>query len=368
MKCKICNCLKTNLIFKSDGGLPILSNVVFINKIKAKNIASTKMEIYHCSNCDFVFDVSKKNILFDKNYDNSQQYSQIYINYMEQICNDIKNIPVNNNKIVEIGCGNGFLVNMLNNLGMDAYGFDTSYNGNNHKIKNRYYNEKDEDIKPGLFVLRHMLDYLENPLEFLHQIAKINNYNSTFYIEIPSYDYIEKYNFWIDFNAERFSYFSKEFFKNIFNNFTIKETFNDQYLIVIARMNELKEVSFNNYIRRNYLMESFNNTKTFINTLNNVALWGASGRGVTFANLIDSNQIKIQYLIDINKNKINKYIGGTGHKIISIDEIKNSNILNIIIMNSIYESEIKKILKEKELDIKTYTIDVILKKEINYET
>ncbi|MBU4370169.1 hypothetical protein KKG58_05505 [Patescibacteria group bacterium] len=52
---------------------------------------------------------------------------------------------------------------------------------------------------------------------------------------------------------------------------------------------------------------------------------------------------KCQYVIDINPNKQNKFIPITGQKIVAPKILQEMDIGTIIIMNSIYETEIKKL-------------------------
>lgn len=53
-------------------------------------------------------------------------------------------------------------------------------------------------------------------------------------------------------------------------------------------------------------------------------------------------------LIDINPQKINKFIPGTGHAVVGTDIVKDSSIKNIIVMNKNYIDEIKKALNHED--------------------
>jgi hypothetical protein len=360
MECKVCGSPETEIIFKNNNRVPIISNLVYDSKKEAESSPVTSFNILHCQRCDFVFEKNEKNTIFDSSYDNAQQDSNRYIEYIQETINDINKLVSPDSKIVEIGCGNGYLVDQLSKLNIDSYGFDPSYSGNNKKIFNRYYNESDTVIKPDIIILRHMLDYVEKPIDFLHSLAKMHNDNSILYIEVPSYDFIKETNSWIDFNGERYSYFSKNFFNNIFTEVDIKETFNKQYLTVIANIKDLKKIKPSCYVFKNNLLSSFDKTKKFIENLDNIALWGASGKGVIASNLLDKSKNKIKYLIDINKNKIGKFVGG-GYEVIGVEDISNFNIKNIIIMNDIYYDEIKELLSKKKILINIFTISKILK-------
>ena len=77
----------------------------------------------------------------------------------------------------------------------------------------------------------------------------------------------------------------------------------------------------------------------------------AAGKGVRMANIIDPNHEIIECLIDLNPKKCGKFIPGTGHEIINFSEIEKRKIKTAIVMNPNYYNEIKKLIKEQNLDI-----------------
>ena len=88
----------------------------------------------------------------------------------------------------------------------------------------------------------------------------------------------------------------------------------------------------------------------------NIALWGAAGKGVSLANIIDPNCELIECLIDLNPKKWGKFISGTGHEIINHSEIEKWEIKTAIIMNPNYYDEIKKLMKNKNIKINLVTL------------
>ena len=83
----------------------------------------------------------------------------------------------------------------------------------------------------------------------------------------------------------------------------------------------------------------------------NVAIWGAAGKGTTFLNLFDPDCKLIDSIIDINPNKWNKHIAGTGHIIINPISIINRKIKTIIVMNPNYYDEIKSYLYMQKIKV-----------------
>ena len=80
-----------------------------------------------------------------------------------------------------------------------------------------------------------------------------------------------------------------------------------------------------------------------------VAVWGAGSKGVTFLNCID-NPESVSYVVDINPHKNGRFVAGTGHEIIGLEQLGELNLSRVIIMNSVYQSEIGAMLIELGLD------------------
>ena len=58
----------------------------------------------------------------------------------------------------------------------------------------------------------------------------------------------------------------------------------------------------------------------------NVAVWGAGAKGNTFVNLVDANRKFVNCMIDVNPNKQGRYVPGTGHPIVGVNELVKRNI------------------------------------------
>jgi len=130
----------------------------------------------------------------------------------------------------------------------------------------------------------------------------------------------------------------------LFNNSEINYIFKDQYIYLIANLNDLKNKSDLKNVLHKEKKYKFADNKKYIYILennNNIAIWGAGAKGNTFVNIFDPKKIYIKCVIDINKKKQGRFIAKTGHKIISVKQILNYNIETIIIMNINYIEEIK---------------------------
>ena len=83
------------------------------------------------------------------------------------------------------------------------------------------------------------------------------------------------------------------------------------------------------------------------------AIWGAAAKGTTLANVMDPQNRRIRFLIDINPAKQGKYVAGTGHPIVSPAHLKDRNgqVAGILNMNPNYLDENRMILSQLSLAI-----------------
>jgi hypothetical protein len=86
----------------------------------------------------------------------------------------------------------------------------------------------------------------------------------------------------------------------------------------------------------------------------NIFLWGAGAKGVMYANMIDPNSEFISGIVDVNPYKQGGFIPGSGHMVISHDDLPQSG--SVIIMNENYTKEIKKQVSSQGKEIRLYSV------------
>lgn len=74
-------------------------------------------------------------------------------------------------------------------------------------------------------------------------------------------------------------------------------------------------------------------------------------------NLIDPDLKYINCVIDVNPNKVGKYLPGTGHQIVGINVLQDKELSTVIVMNPNYLEEIKQIIVQQHLNIELINID-----------
>ena len=358
MKCSLCEDDNLSTIYTVPN-VPVFQNKVYATVNEAQNIMTGNVELVMCSNCGFIFntDFDKKVMGYDAQYQNEQAHSPYFQRYLGELVELFAEKRFQELKIIEIGCGKGYFLEMLRVKGFDVIGFDPAYEGNSPHIVKDYYSDQYSQLNADLIVLRHTLEHIDDPLKFLHNIARAVNYNAKMFIEVPSFEWIlEKRAFW-DIFYEHCNYFTLESLSCLFQESEQGLLFNNQYMYLISDLSKLREqaVSVNATLsdfEASKMTELLRFYKKFVRSHPGMLVWGAGAKGATFVSMTDHNRDYISYLIDINPEKQGRYIAKTGHSIISpvqlADFVGGGDIL---VMNDNYYKEIQEQIKGKHFNL-----------------
>ena len=354
--CPLCKNDNLNILYTMKD-MPIFQNKVYATQKNAKSVITADLKLCHCQNCGFVFnkDFDSSIMTYDEEYQNEQNYSSFFKNYLNDIVSFLDTNFSKEDKIIEIGSGKGYFLNLLEEKGFKKVtGFDPAYEGEKENIVKDYYGSQYSSLNADLIILRHTLEHISEPFDFLREIAKANNYRGKVFIEVPCFEWIEEKNAFWDVFYEHCNYFTRESLGNMFSASKTGTLFNDQYIYVFADLKNLRgEVLQCSIKSKKHLFENINQSVEILKD-NRIAVWGAGAKGVTFLNLVDAEKKQIEYVVDINPKKQQKYIAKTSHEIISVQELKkliNKEVVDtIFIMNENYKKEI--VLELNELKIK----------------
>lgn len=368
MTCISCGSKETmNLIKIND--VPVFCNVLLSSEQKALDSPKGILDIYFCKHCGHIFNngFDQSLMKYDEGYDNTLHYSKKFQEFAEQLVDRlIKEYNITGKTVVDIGCGKGDFLQLICTKGKNnGIGFDTSYQEERHDKNNNirfikdFYSEKYLSVDADLICCRHVLEHIPKPEIFLLDIAKAaGKKRPIFYFEVPNARYtLKDLGIW-DLIYEHVSYFTKESLTHLFNKcgfkvLNIAEGFNNQYLLLEAELSEKTDNTEDIFLLKelvNKFSEEYTTKRNYWdkfmekNLDKKIIVWGAGSKGITFLNVIDKKR-SIKYIVDINPHKHGKYIPGTAAKVLNPEELKSYSPDIIILMNSIYEEEIKNIIK-----------------------
>lgn len=334
-------------LFKAHG-LPVFQNKMYADRDTA--IASPTGDIVLVQSLETgliynaAFDADL--LAYDQDYQNEQAHSIVF----QQHLNEIKTIldkHFMNRFAIEVGCGKGYFLEYLAKAGYEMTGVDPAYEGNNPKVIKACF-DKSLGFSSENLILRHVLEHIADPFNFLKSIALANDKKGKIYIEVPCMDWIAEHKAWFDIFYEHVNYFRLNDFHRMFQ--TVYESghvFGRQYLYVVAELGSLCAPVYSD-------TDQFNFPEDFISELKKISLqsknkqiavWGGASKGVIFSLYMQRQGLDIDHLIDINPAKQGKYIGVAGLKVSSpeeaLSEMKPGD--DIYVMNSNYLEEIRTI-------------------------
>ena len=248
--------------------------------------------------------------------------------------------------------GGGITLELLEKMEFEITGFDPAYEGSNINIVKAPFEQKSH-LKAEGIILRHVLEHIKNPYDFLTNISLANNEKGKIYIEVPCFDWILNNNAWYDIFYEHVNYFRLSDLKNMFSKvYDSGKLFGDQYIYIVADLASLKEPVYN---KNNSVKFPKNFTKQIDQVSldkdlsKNLFVWGGGSKGAIFTLLKRRSGLKIDGIVDINPAKQGKYIPAVGEKVISPEQAakKFPEGSNCYVMNSNYLNEIKNISRNK---------------------
>jgi hypothetical protein len=76
-----------------------------------------------------------------------------------------------------------------------------------------------------------------------------------------------------------------------------------------------------------------------------VAIWGAGAKGVTYLNMVDPEADMVDCTADVNPKKQGKFVVGTGHPIVSPEQMVARGVRGVLVMNPVYLDEVRQIMR-----------------------
>ena len=342
------------LIYQQEN-LPIFQNHMYDTEAEAKACPTGDMQLVEDQQTGLVYNAAFRPelMVYDVHYQTEQALSPLFKGHLESVSCIIDRC-IGRDSLVEVGCGKGFFLEMLLTKGFDITGFDPTYEGKNPKVMKHYF-EASVGIKANGLVLRHVLEHIQDPFNFLEQLKKANGGSGKIYIEVPCFDWICEHKAWFDVFYEHVNYFRISDFYRMFD--TIIESgrlFGDQYIYVIAELSTLKkpEINFEDCVifPKEFTKNIDDPTQSHValyqpleNKPNQTAIWGGASKGVIFSLLKSRIGQPINIVIDINPAKQGKYQPLTGLLVQSPSEALATlpRDSTIYVMNSNYLGEIK---------------------------
>lgn len=344
--------------------VPVLNNVVYDSEKQAKECTVGSISLIQCHRCGLVFnlDFDKEKIAYDAKYDNTRSHSSSYNQYLDYLAGLFSDRLTPLSHVIEIGCGNGDFLKKLSELSdCRAEGYDAAYRGPLQYSRKVLFSrdtfiKENRDVQFSMLILRHVLEHIPDLNQFFKTISQSLplREDAALFIEVPDFEWILERGTYFDITYEHCNYFLSSTLVECaaqmgFGVVRTMKAYQNQYIVFEAnraKANTLP-VSISGLTKKEVAVRFKKARRRFfkkILSLQNICVWGASGKGAIFlSDLPGYLQKKVRFAIDINPSKQGKFLPCSGIKIMEpCNLMKLRYKPAIIIMNEVYKREIKK--------------------------
>ena len=336
-----------------------------------KNDKGTDLDICQCSGCGLV-QLNNDPVPHYKDVIRSASFSEEMMKFrIQQFTGFIQKYSLKGKKIIEIGCGKGEYLSLMNQCSMKCFGLE-NYRQSVIECKNKgltvsqgFIQNDTDKLRSSPFDSFYILNFLEhlpNPNKTLKGIRNNITDDSIGLIEVPNFDMILQKNLFSEFTADHLFYFTKETLKKTLelNGFDLLESNVVWHDYIISAVVKKSKTMYRSDERRNryvgkkldlsyfykYQRKIITEIDNYIGKYKKVAIWGAGHQALTIISMLNLSS-KIKYVVDSALFKQNKYTPATHIPIVSPDIINSDSVDAIIIMAAGYSDEIVGTIRQK---------------------
>lgn len=363
---------------------PVLCNLPADSPQEALRTPRRDIQLAFCPSCGHVFNLAFQADLvkYGEEYENSLFFSPFFQAEIQALADElIERYRLHGKRIVEIGCGQGDFLKLLVAKGRNTgIGFDPAYvrtpgdsfADSRLEFIRDYYSNQYVVTRVDFLFSRRVLEHIADPRAFLAMVHRSMGSGSrtAVFFEVPNGLFmLRDLSVW-DILYEYRSYFTAHSMARLltetgFQVCRVAEAYAGQFLRVeaipasapqggsvdtedtLAQMQGYVERLADHYRARVEKWREIGRAASADGR--SIAVWGGGSKGVTFVNKM-RDDVAVEFVIDVNPRKWGKYLTGTGHQIVPPVHLAQICPDIVIVMNPIYEAEIRTTLRELEID------------------
>ena len=356
-KCRVCNSnffKKPLLEYKN---MPRAAQFL-PDKAELDSDKGIDLEVCQCSGCGLV-QLSNEPVHYYKDVIRASAFSEEMEAFrIKQFGDFVEKYSLKNKKIVEIGCGCGEYLSIIQKFELDAYGLEHSEKStkqcldNGLKVSRDFIENADCKLKNAPFDAFYILNFLEHIPDLNSVLRGIYNNlsdDAVGMIEVPNFDIVLRNKRFSDFIIDHLYYFTEKTLISTlnYNGFEVETCdviWHDHLISAVVKKRKPLDLSgFDQY--QDKMKDEL---KQYIKRFGHkkVAVWGASHQALAIILMADIAD-DICYVIDSAPFKQGKYTPASHLAIVSPEILKSEAADAIIVMAAGYSDEVVNIIKEK---------------------
>lgn len=316
------------------------------------------LEVCQCAGCGLV-QLSNEPVDYYKDVIRASAFSEEMGEFRrEQFGDFLARYRLKEKKILEVGCGKGEYLSLMQEQGGKAYGIENLRKSvdccvrSGLKVVKGYVDAEDYQIEHGpfdAFMILNFFEHLPDPNATLRGISNNLCDDAIGLIEVPNFDMIIRENLFSEFIGDHLFYFTQETLKSTLeiNGFEVIESAEvwHQYIIsmVVRKRKQMDLSPFGLYQEkvRNELEEYIGEFGP-----GNVAIWGAGHQALAVIAL-SGIAGSIKYVVDSAPFKQGRLTPATHIPIVAPEALRTEPVSAVIVMAAAYSDEVVEIIKSQ---------------------
>ena len=356
--------------FHRQRDVPVNSCLLLNDRDEAASFPTGPLVLARCGECGFVTNTGFDPRLaeYSDRYEETQAFSPRFVEFARGLAQTwVDRHDLRGKSVLEIGCGKGEFLVMMAEAGIGkGIGIDPGVHPEriDSPAADRlewiadFYSAEYSHLQADVIVCRHTLEHISPVRDFLTEIRTAigNATNTKVLFELPDAQRVlEEVAFW-DVYYEHCSYFTAGSLARLFERCGFAVTalefaYDDQYLLLDAvpvppgtdtgrwPVDDMEAIATGaDHFGSGYRTTLERWAERIAAAPGNTVIWGAGSKGVSF---LSEAGDEVAAAVDINPYKHGMYMAGTGHRIISPEELPPLDPALVIAMNPVYLDEIQ---------------------------
>jgi SAM-dependent methyltransferase len=350
--------------------VPVLCHVRYEDAREAKSAPMGEIALVSCAGCGLVYNraFDPESIGYGVPYDNALHFSEHFRCFADRLASDLcRRHGLHGKTIVEIGCGDGYFLNLLcskgdnRGIGYDPTQYQRCATVGAVQLVQGYFTPETLTAAPDLICCRHVLEHLPEPRVLLRQIREVAaRSNAVVFFEVPDGRFTFEHGGVWDILYEHCSYYTGPSLRRLFEQegfrvLRLESAYQNQFLqieAIVASPAETAELpspagphaasDLGGFVAR--FSDTVGRWQQLLAKLASsnrpVAVWGAGTKGVMFLNLAARQGGNVSLVVDINPGKQGSFVAGAGQPVVAPSELRSQRPEVVIAMNPNYRGEI----------------------------